>query len=352
MYSLAHTFRNPELANWPRSRRESVHAWKARRKKIHRWRSRRVSESSSTRPCRARAATSRLAASARSAKRKRAEDEDDEEEGTERDDDDDDDADDESDDDEDETRSRTTMMTTTTRTRTTRTRSPMTTKMMTRRRTRRRRRGGGGGERVQRAAARTDLPTDFEDVVRTLPKEARAAARLAFRSRLRQMEAGFGRAMTQAREYRKDESKHRAAREFAEAHPVEHIIELLDGDPKLLDKLNKELTDRDKNASHKKLRELEVKAAKKAIEEKAAKEEADLEKRMTRAQHVETFARKLCRKEGIPYEDAVEEALYAAIVSDPNRDISDSDLKNLVAGKPASGTSTWGRRSARSARSG
>jgi tRNA(Met) C34 N-acetyltransferase TmcA len=147
------------------------------------------------------------------------------------------------------------------------------------------------------------------------------------------MEAGFGRAMTQAREYRKDESKHRAAREFAEAHPVEHIIELLDGDPKLLDKLNKELTDRDTNASHKKLRELEVSAAKKAIEEKAAKEEADLEKRMTRAQHVETFARKLCRKEGIPYEDAVEEALYAAIVSDPNRDISDSDLKNLVARK-------------------
>jgi hypothetical protein len=163
------------------------------------------------------------------------------------------------------------------------------------------------------------------------------------------MEAGFGRAMTQAREYRKDESKHRAAREFATAHPVEHIIEMLDGDPKLLDKLNTELDARDKNPSHKRLRELEVKQAREAIESKAQKEEAELEKRMTRAQHVESFARKLCRKEGIPYEDAVEEALYAAIVSDPNRDISDSDLKNLMAAQSARLAQAHGEEEARRA---
>lgn len=182
------------------------------------------------------------------------------------------------------------------------------------------------------AADRHQLPTAFDDIVRKLPKDVRATARQAFGQRLHAMESGFHAAMQDARGYRREQAKTQLEAKWVADHPIDHIIELLDANPKLLEQLNAELTDR-QTPAYDKAKKLDLKRERKELADQADAAAAAYDQRVARAQTVETSARDLCRKLGVPYEDYVDQALYIAIVNDPKRDITDAAVRELVTQK-------------------
>lgn len=179
------------------------------------------------------------------------------------------------------------------------------------------------------AAERHRLPTAFEDVLKALPKDARPAARKAFQGRLKEVEGGFTRAMQEARRDRKTVATLKAEREYIDQNPIDHVVELMGKDPKFVEALNKEL-DKMENEAYAEAKTMRREDAKKKVQEKADALEKEETRREQRAEHVESIARPLARKEGIPFRLA-ERALYIAITQSPEGDVTDAQIRRIVA---------------------
>lgn len=187
------------------------------------------------------------------------------------------------------------------------------------------------------AAAKHKLPTRFDDIVRTLPKAAQAKARLAFGTRLKEMESGLNRAFQEARGGRKTLATLTAEKTWIEKNPIDYFLDVMAKDPKFVTALNEELEKHETPAyaEARTMRRQDTK--KKEIDDKAKEEEDKIEReakeharRAERAGHVGTLAKRLAKQEGVPY-SIVEKALYIAITTSADGDITDAQVKRIVA---------------------
>ncbi|HKW12122.1 MAG TPA: hypothetical protein VJO33_17170 [Gemmatimonadaceae bacterium] len=192
-----------------------------------------------------------------------------------------------------------------------------------------------------RAAARGKLPMEFSDILKSLPKEARGKARQAFEKRLGQMEAGFTRTMQQASSFRKERAELTSELKWIKENPIDFMWELFEDSKTgadLIKRWDEEIEARqDPNAKgFAKEAAMRRERTKNDAKQTAEKEATQADHRQARADHVEGLADKLCRRAGIDYKDSgVEEALYIAIVNDPNRDITDASIRAIVERKAA-----------------
>lgn len=181
---------------------------------------------------------------------------------------------------------------------------------------------------IEAAAARHQLPTNFEDIVRKLPKEARAAARQAFSKRLKEVESGLGRAFQEARGERKELTRLKAERAHEETHRIDHIADLIDGDPKLLGQLNEELEKREVSA-YREAKQKERKIAKAELDRSAEEATTKAEARRQRGQQVVSLAQRLARDAGVPYK-VIDKAIYIAVLNSPEKDVTDEQIRRIV----------------------
>src|ERR1041384_7914632 len=181
---------------------------------------------------------------------------------------------------------------------------------------------------VEAAAARHQLPTNFEDIVRKLPKAARADARQAFRQRLKEVESGLGRAFQEARAERKELARLKAERKHEEEHRADYLADLIDADPKLLEQLNEELEKRE-TAAYREAKKLTREQAKKELDSTAERETAQLEQRRQRGQQVASLAQRLAREAGVPFK-IVDKTLYIAVLNSPEKDVTDEAIRRIV----------------------
>lgn len=182
------------------------------------------------------------------------------------------------------------------------------------------------------AAERHRLPTRFEDIVRTLPKEQQAKARTAFGTRLKEMESGLNRAFQATRKDRRELATVKAEKEYIEANPIDFFVELFEKDPKFADKLNAELEKLETEAyrdAKKMRREDAKKDVTRKAEEKAKAEEAAEAKREERITHVTRVARTANKEYGVPFR-LIERALYVAITTSDTGDLTDAQIRRVV----------------------
>jgi hypothetical protein len=195
----------------------------------------------------------------------------------------------------------------------------------------------GGGEREEeddeevdsdpefsKAADSAKLPTALED----LPEEARPIVS----KRLKEMEAGFTRAMQRANEFRAEQRSFKTEEAYRKAHPVEWLAEQLAAHPELEEKVAAQLEklreDPDYRESRKVLNERDRAEAAKEVEkaEKAEREHSDwLE---TRSSEVETLARQTCQSLKIPFDRGVEAAIAYEVRE--KGDIGNARIKEIV----------------------
>lgn len=181
---------------------------------------------------------------------------------------------------------------------------------------------------VAAAAARHQLPTTFEDVIKKLPKEARAAARQAFAARLKEVESGLGRAFQEARAERSELARIKAERTHETENPADHIADLLDADPKLIDKLNEELTKRE-TAAYRDAKKMTRDQAKKDLDQQAKTAVDTQETRRKRGEQVVAIAQRLARDAGVPFK-LVDKALYIAVTNSKDGDVTDEVIRRIV----------------------
>ena len=181
---------------------------------------------------------------------------------------------------------------------------------------------------VEAAAARHQLPTNFEDIVRQLPKDVRAKARAAFSKRLKEVESGLGRAFQEARQERGELARIKAERKHDEEHRVDFIADLIDANPKLLEELNEELEKRETGA-YRDAKKMTREQAKAKVQEAADAEIKKTEARHARGQQVMTLARKLAKDSGVPFK-LVDRAIYAAVMSSETKDVTDEQIRQIV----------------------
>lgn len=189
---------------------------------------------------------------------------------------------------------------------------------------------------LRNAAERHRIPTEFEDVVKQLPKEQRRTARALFATRLSQMESGLGRAFSEARSDRVELNKLSKRIKFEEENRVDHFATILlqKGNESLIDEIQAEIDKRTESDAYREGKQMRLEDAKKKLMDEATTEATAQERQTTRADAIESLGRRLCREEGIPYELGVEKALHIAILnSDPDvmkRNISDEGIRAIV----------------------
>lgn len=169
-------------------------------------------------------------------------------------------------------------------------------------------------EDFRRAAGRANLPITLEDI----PEEARPLVK----KRLKEVEAGFTRAMMDARSYRAEER-------FRKEHPVDFIAEMLAADPELEAKVSAELEKRG-DETYAESREIITKDKRKKAQEAIDNDRTSEAARETRITEVESLAQKACARFGIPFGRAVEAAIANAIITSENADIANGDITDIV----------------------
>jgi hypothetical protein len=175
-----------------------------------------------------------------------------------------------------------------------------------------------------KAADSAKLPTALED----LPEEVRPIVQ----KRLKEMEAGFTRAMQRANEYRGAERQFRTEEAYRKAHPVEWLAEQLAAHPELEEKVAAQLEklreDPDYRESRKVLNQRDREAAAKEVAQAEAKEREHSEWLQTRSTEVETLAKNTCRGLKIPFDRGVEAAIAYEIRE--KGDIDNARIKEIV----------------------
>lgn len=175
------------------------------------------------------------------------------------------------------------------------------------------------------AAERHGIPLTLEDVEDPVAKKVVAA-------RLRQIDAGFTRAMQEARSGRKELAQLRSDKKFRDENAELVITEmLLSGGAELAERVNKrveKLEDPDQKTAF----EVVVKDKRRSARESVVTEMTDAEQQDTRADTVERLARAEAAKRGLPWRLA-ERAVVAAMKADSKTgrvDIGDDDVKAVI----------------------
>lgn len=139
-------------------------------------------------------------------------------------------------------------------------------------------------------------------------------ARKFVETRLKEMNAGFTRAMQDARSYRAREIAYRAEQRFQENHREDHIVSLLLEDPALGERVNAKLEEME-SPTARKAHAVVVKDAQAQARTAEEQRSADEQKWSERGMIVEQYAMRSAAKLGVPYELGVAESIVAVIQS-------------------------------------
>lgn len=167
----------------------------------------------------------------------------------------------------------------------------------------------------RRAAGRASLPLTLDDI----PEEARPLVK----KRLKEVEAGFTRAMMDARSYRAEEK-------FRKEHPVDFIAEMLAADPDLEARVSAELEKR-ADETYAESRKIITDDRRKKAAESVDTERTSEAAREARITEVESLTQRACSKFGVPMR-VVEAAIANAIITAENGDIDNGDITEIVKG--------------------
>ncbi|MEO6566766.1 MAG: hypothetical protein ABIO63_12145 [Casimicrobiaceae bacterium] len=180
-----------------------------------------------------------------------------------------------------------------------------------------------------KAAVTKHLPT-LDD----LPKEARPIVA----KRLKDMEAGYTRAMQEAREYRKEKATLDSEKEYRTSNPDQWLADFIEQHPTVIDRVNEELAKRADPTyaqAHAKTRAADAKEAALNAERQEMEERRQVEHEAhiaVRTEYVTNYTEASAKRNGIPLE-LVEEAIAAAIMASDDKDITDAEIERIVAAK-------------------
>lgn len=171
------------------------------------------------------------------------------------------------------------------------------------------------------AADKHGVPLSLDDI----PEEARPLVQ----KKLKDMERGFTKAMQEQRSYRAEKAEFDANKKYETEKPEQYYADKLLADPKLLAKVNEEITKREdpvyRDAVAKE-RDNDVREAR-----LTAREQIDTERaRIARTEHLESYTADAAKTAGIPF-TFVEEAVALAVMANPN--VTDAEITALVASK-------------------
>ncbi len=189
-----------------------------------------------------------------------------------------------------------------------------------------------------KAASKYDIPISLDDVLAKIPKEARAEARTFIAQKIKGMDAGYTKAMQEARSYRKEKAQYDQEKSYREAAPDQWLADYIQQNPSVIDKVNAELEKRADPTyaeAHAKTRAAEKKEAELAQEKQEIEErnQADAERRTDeRIEHVTTYVEKSAKSNGVPVE-LVEEAIAAHIMQSEDNDITDAEIDQIITAK-------------------
>lgn len=182
-------------------------------------------------------------------------------------------------------------------------------------------------EELEAAADRHKIPLSVEDI-----KDP--TARQLVTSRLKEMDAGFTRAMQEARAFRKKETAYEAERLYREQNPELAVVEMISAalkkDKGFIDKVQERL---DKNADPEAAEVFAALVEKRKQESQSTVEShlGELERRYARAAAVENTARKVAQREGLPWRLA-EKEIERALLRKPEseRDLTDDEIAAAI----------------------
>jgi hypothetical protein len=182
------------------------------------------------------------------------------------------------------------------------------------------------------AAERNKLPTNFEEVVKKLPAEARRPVRAALKGYLREAQAGYTRLAQENTAYRGEKKQLVAEIAFTRNHPEDYIVEAVLKDPTLLDRINKRLPDEGDERA-KRIELLDIENRKKELAGRVEKNIDTRQQREERGQKLERFAKKLAAHYGIDYE-LVEDRLILEVQQNKG-DITDDRVREIIKARAA-----------------
>ncbi len=183
-------------------------------------------------------------------------------------------------------------------------------------------------EDLEAVAARHDIPVTLEDITDPVAKKV-------VKAKLAAIDAGYTRAMQEARSYRSEEAKFRADQRFREENPLlvtaELIESMLEKDPEFVSKLQDRL---DKNAASddsKRLFGMDIADARRKAEDAVKADMAKLDRITTRAEEVESYAKKVAGKMGLPWRLA-EKEIERALLRKPadQRDLTEKEIAEVI----------------------
>ncbi|HWF42613.1 MAG TPA: hypothetical protein VN683_11075 [Acidothermaceae bacterium] len=185
------------------------------------------------------------------------------------------------------------------------------------------------------AQAGKHIPMSIDDV----PE----AARPMVQKRLKEMEAGFTRAMQEQRAYRKEAAEFQAEKAFLKDRPVDWVVDQFQKNPTLYQQVLEELTKMEEP------RYAEARRINREAEEKLAKIEAREQQEQHDAfqvevQRLDALTFDVAKEEGVPYDfvqDGIE-ALTHRLAKSENRLPRPDELKALIATKAQSYRRTVG----------
>jgi hypothetical protein len=164
-------------------------------------------------------------------------------------------------------------------------------------------------------------------------------------AKIKKLEAGFTRAMQEARAFRTEQAQLRTERRYLTENTDLAIVELLQhGGDELMKKVNARLAKIDPSidgndevsiADNKTVLDEVIKTRKQAASQAVRDELTDLESRYQRATEVETYANAAARKAGIAYSQAMEEVLAKRISDKPKEEwakgLTNEEIDDVVA---------------------
>lgn len=159
-----------------------------------------------------------------------------------------------------------------------------------------------------------------------LPEEARPLVK----KRIKELEAGFTRAMQDARSYRQDEAKFRSEEAFRTANPAEYVVDLLLSNPALGEQVNV-LLDSITTDTAKQAHEIVVRDKRREATEATAAQLKAKDARAVRGLALQSYAETSAMKAGVPMELGVEASVIAHIAE--HGDITEQDIDTIVASK-------------------
>lgn len=196
-------------------------------------------------------------------------------------------------------------------------------------------------EEKARIAAEKAVEDEFTSVLtkhglKTTLEELPEAARPLVKRRLDEQSAAFTRAMQDARSYRGEEAKFRAEQKFAAEHPDLFVMELLQKDPALFDKIN-DLLGEVSTETGKKALEVITKDTRREVLDAVTKAANDAkeqdDRRMSRADEMVVYTRKVAQRLDVP-ERFMMKAVAFELRGKPedSRDLTNDELEKVLRG--------------------